>query len=126
MSTCCLLTYLKIRKIEGPKISPPTHPPIRTIKVLGGFFSADYQGKIETSIFVRQSHIKMERPSSGPLGVCFRRLPSGDNYFRIHLKVYLLSNQKRRCPVPFEERIIKWKDRQMDPFGAALQTPFGG
>ena len=55
---------------------------LRGIKVFEDFRKADYQGKIETSIFASQSHIKMERPSSGPLGVCFRRLPSGDKGFR--------------------------------------------
>ena len=34
--------------------------------------------------------------------------------------------QKRRCPVPFLEHIIKWKDRQWTPSGSAFADSLRG
>ena len=79
MSRCCLITYLKIRKIEGGKISPPTHPPIH------------------------------------PHNKTFRRFQKRG-----------FPHQKRRCPVPFLEHIIKWKDRQWTPSGSAFADSLRG
>lgn len=50
-STLCLLTYLKIRKIEGGKISQPTHPstnPPITIKLFRKSKKADNVRNLKT------------------------------------------------------------------------------
>ena len=82
-NTCYLLTYLKIRKIEGGKISPPTHPSIH--------------------------------PSTHPRNKTFSRFQKRG-----------FQHQKRRCPVPFLEHIIKWKDRQWTPSGSAFADSLRG
>ena len=62
-----IFNILKKMKIDDTfDRHPPTHTPIRTIKVFVTFKNADYHGKIGTSIFASQPHIKMERLSSGP------------------------------------------------------------
>ena len=53
---------------------------LRGIKVFVTFKKADYQGKIETSIFASQPHIKMERLSSGPSRALLSQFPSGDKF----------------------------------------------
>ena len=55
------------------------------------FKKADYQFKIETSIFASQPHIKMERLSSGPFRALLSQFPSGDT-----LKDLYLSNESEK------------------------------
>ena len=51
------------------------------------FKKADYKGKIQTSIFASQPHIKMERLSSGPSRAhCFRSSLWGIKVFRTFKK----------------------------------------
>ena len=50
-STSCLLTYLKIKKIEGGKLSQPTHPPpthhnTRPPGAIGVGLSLDPEGRL--------------------------------------------------------------------------------
>ena len=66
------------RLFWSPPIYPSTHP---NNKGFRPSFFGGLPAQNETSIFVRHSHIKMERLSSGPLGVCLRRLHSGDKIF---------------------------------------------
>ena len=56
--------------------------PIPTIKVFVTFKKADYNCKIQTSIFASQPHIKMERLSSGPSRALLSQFPSGDKGFQ--------------------------------------------
>ena len=56
---------------------------LRGIKVFVTFKKADYHGKIETSIFVSEPHIKMERLSSGPSRALLSQFPSGDKFINI-------------------------------------------
>ena len=127
-STFCLLTYLKIRKIEVGKISPPTHPsthppthqstppltppPTRTIKVFEDFRKADYQPKIETSIFVSKPHIKMERLSSGPSRALLSQFPSGDKFI-FDLGDYLA--RTRLWGISNIKITLKW-NRSINPY----------
>ena len=86
-STCYLLRYLKIRKIEGGKISPPTHP---------------------------STHPSTHPPTH----------PRNKTFSRFQKRGF--QDQKRRCPVPFLEHIIKWKDRQWTPSGSAFADSLRG
>ena len=73
-----------IYKWKDRQVDPLGHScrsSLRGIKVLRISKKADYHGKIKTSIFASQPHIKMERPSSGPSRALLSQFPSGDKSF---------------------------------------------
>ena len=69
---------LKSKDLQVDPLGSAFADSLRGIKVFVTFKKADYHGKIETSIFVPQPHIKMERLSSGPSRALLSQFPSGD------------------------------------------------
>ena len=59
-------------------IHPPTHPPIQTIKVFKISKKPIKNADFETPILSRETHIKMQRLSSGPSRTLLSHFPSGD------------------------------------------------
>ena len=73
--------YTELIKIKRNQLDPLKSAfadSLWRIKVFKNLKKADYQFKIETSIFASQPHIKMERLSSGPSRALFSQFPSGD------------------------------------------------
>ena len=70
-------------------------------------------------------NITMERPSSGPLGVCFRRLPSGDKTNSVFQKVDFNPLKLKRQNT-FLDRTYKIEVIQMDPLGSAFTDSLRG
>ena len=65
-------------------VRPPVHPSTRVIKVFFRNFLADYQGKIETSVFVIYTKlIKIKRNQMDPSGSAFALSLRGIKVFEI-------------------------------------------
>ena len=123
--------HLNFGKPDTYKMERPSSGPLRicfrklrAIKAFVTFKKADYQGKIKTSIFASQPHIKMERLSSGPSRALLSQFPSGDKGFQDFKKAYYYC--KIETSIFASQRHIKMERLSSGPSRSLLsQFPSG-
>ena len=81
MSTCCLLKCLKIRKIEGPKWSPPTHPDNKGYGPI--FFWRITSSKLKPQFSFSNHILKWKDLQVDPLGSAFADSLRGIKIFAV-------------------------------------------
>ena len=73
------------------------------------------------SICVFSGDNKMERLSIGPLGICFRKISSGDKGIKVNDQFFSwIAGSKLKPSLSFSREIKKLKDFQLEPLGSAF------